>query len=107
MRRWEIISSLYLFIAALLPIQFTVANDAWLESGLPPLIEPGKEPPFEITQVAIKRNDVDQELLTGEYRRKRVIPTLASEVWLVILTANGGRFGSYIDPQITQSPFPS
>ena len=64
----------------------------WLESDLPPLFDVKKEPPFVISSLSIRRNDIGQELLRGEYRRSWLITVLPREVKLVILPSGGGRY---------------
>lgn len=99
-------------VAALFVVAFLVSSvaaaegdvQAWLETGLPAVIDAGKEPPFEITGIKFERNHCDQELLTAQCRRSRVITTLAEEVKLVILPSGGGRYAVHAPRQMTISP---
>jgi len=79
-------------------------TQVWLELGLPPLIDPAKEPPHEITGVKFERNHCDQEILTAECRRVWQITTIPDEVKLVILPSRGGRSAHYAPRGMTMGP---
>lgn len=89
---------------AIQPLVLAADSNAWLETDLPPLIEPGKEPPVEITSIKLSHNHCDQELLDVECRRTGQITTIPEEVKLVILPSRGGRYpvtaprGMFIGP---------
>ncbi len=80
------------------------ADDAWLETGLPPLIEREKPAPFEVVHVKLSRNQVDQELLRAECRRSWLVRILPEEVKLVILPARGGRYAVHAPTQMVNGP---
>lgn len=75
-------------------------RDAWLSQGLPPLIEPAKEPAYAITSLKIERNHVDQEVLSGTVERKWLVTTLPESVKLVILPVHGGRYAHYVNVNV-------
>lgn len=79
---------------------------AWLTSGLPPLIDPNKAPPFEITKLTLTLNHVDQEIMKAEWRRSWMPTVLAMEVKLVILPSAGGRYAFYAHERMVNSPRP-
>jgi hypothetical protein len=66
-----------------------VANDSWLEAGLPPL----GEARFEVAEIAITRNHVEQEILRATVRRAQasIVGNPAQELRFVMLPAHGGR----------------
>lgn len=82
-------------------------REAWLTSGLPPLIDANKTPPFEIVKLTLKRNHIDQEIMEVDCRRSWVISVLAVEVKLVILPSAGGRYAFYAPERMTISPRPA
>lgn len=79
----------------------------WLTSGLPPLIDPNKAAPFEITKLTLTRNHVDQEIMRAECRRSWLVRVLPVEVKLVILPSAGGRYAFYAPERMVQSPQPT
>ena len=76
----------------------------WLEAGLPTLREPSKPAPFEVLNLRYETNHADQQFLKSDYRRRSLITTLAAEVKLVVIPANGGRYAAYGDRSMTISP---
>jgi hypothetical protein len=78
-------------------VAIAAERDAWLSQGLPPLIDPAKEPAYAITSLKIERNHVDQEVLSGTVERKWLVTTLPESVKLVILPVRGGRYAHYVN----------
>jgi hypothetical protein len=84
--------------------QIGAKTQAWLDSGLPPMIDAEQPAPFELASVVFSTNHVDQQLLKADSRRLRAVRTLPDRVTLVILPFGGGRYDVYWDPGIVNGP---
>lgn len=80
----------------LVPAVSPAASEQWLQTDLPPLADEIAAQPVRLFNGKIEANDYGQELLTVSYDRPQVVRTMAANVTLVLLPAEGGRVDVYV-----------
>lgn len=81
--------------------------EAWLNSDIPPLAEEIAASPIKLSAPELVANEFGQETLSLAYQRPLVVRTLAAELNLVLLPANGGQTRVFVQPGTLIQPMDS
>lgn len=81
--------------------------EAWLNSDIPPLAEEIATSPIKLSAPELIANEFGQETVSVAYKRPLVVRTMAAEVNLVLLPANGGQARVYAPPGTLVQPVDS
>jgi hypothetical protein len=81
--------------------------ETWLQTNIPPLAEEIAASPIKLSAPELVANEFGQETLSVAYKRPVVVRTMAAELNLVLLPANGGQARVFAMPSTLIQPMDS
>ncbi len=81
--------------------------ESWLNTNIPPLAEEIAASPIKLSAPELIANEFGQETLSVAYKRPVVVRTMAAELNLVLLPANGGQARVFAMPSTLIQPIDS